>query len=339
MDEKQDKGTNRWEGIRSIFLDPVPKVGQTNKETIWKLNKSTLFYYPSPNKQYNTPLFLIYSLINESYILDLHPGISMIEAYGKEGYDVYLLDFGKVGYEDKDIKLDDYIRTIEKAVKRAKIHANSTDISVIGYCLGGTLAVMHAAITKESIKNLVLLAPPINFTDSPFLKKWFKDLKNHDLNMELLDDYGIVPAKVMEWMMRLVVSPLTYSSYLSLFHRANDPAAVRKWRLFNQWVKGHVPFSGAALKQFITEVIRDNKLIKSQLILNRNDVLLSRIQANLLVISTTGDDLVPEFFTKPLMNEVSSQDKTYKLVKGGHVTLAMTGEIPDFLSEWLRVRS
>ncbi|KHF39995.1 hydroxyalkanoic acid synthase [Halalkalibacter okhensis] len=331
----------RWRGIQNVLFEPEPQYGQTNKELIWKKNKSTLWYYPSSNKKYRIPLFLIYSLMNESYILDLAPGLSMIEAFTKEGYDVYLLDFGKPGYEDNDITLDDYILTyIEKGVQRALLHAKSNEISIVGYCLGGTLATIYTALAKEPIRNLILFAPPINFSDSPWMPQWFDQLKNNKINVDdLLGEYGVIPAKIVGWGMRLATSPFTYSSYLSLVQRADHPDSVRKWRLFNRWVNGHIPFSGATLKKLINDIIRDNKLINNELIINQQPVLLSNINANLLLISTSGDQLVPENLSLPLIKKVSSPDKLYKRVKGGHVTLAMTGEIPEFLQEWLSKRS
>ncbi|MDT8861587.1 alpha/beta fold hydrolase [Alkalihalobacillus sp. MEB130] len=340
MKRKQKKKENRWSGIQSLLTDPQPKRGQTPKKEVWKINKATLWYYPSPHKKYNTPLFLIYSLINESYILDLSPGISMIESYVKEGYDVYLLDFGKLGYEDGDVSLDDYISIIQKGVKRALIHADSKDISLVGYCLGGTLAVIYAAIAQEPVKNLILFAPPINFSETPIMKKWFASLKNKEINIEdLFDQHTVVPARMVELVLRLAISPVTFSSYLSLLHHANDREAVKKWRLFHRWVKSHVPFAGVTLKQLINEVVRDNKLINNKLVIKGEPVLLSNIEANALVISTEGDQLVPEILTLPLLEQLGSLDKTYKREKGGHVTLAMTGKIPKFLQTWLAARS
>ncbi|MFC0562469.1 alpha/beta fold hydrolase [Halalkalibacter alkalisediminis] len=175
------------------------KVGQTPKELVWRKKKAVLWYYPTTQKKYKTPLFLVYSLINEAYILDLYPGMSMIEAFLKEGYDVYLLDFGKPGYEDKDLTLDDYImKYIRREVVRALDHSGVCNLTMIGFCLGGTLATIYTAVATKEVKNLVLIAAPIDFEHSPVLKSWVKSLRRNELFADdLIDQYGVIPAKVV----------------------------------------------------------------------------------------------------------------------------------------------
>ncbi len=49
------------------------------------------------------------SLVSKSYILDLAPGQSFIEFLLKQGYDVYLIDWGVPRPEDRGLQLDDYV--------------------------------------------------------------------------------------------------------------------------------------------------------------------------------------------------------------------------------------
>ncbi|WP_174734981.1 alpha/beta fold hydrolase [Mesobacillus harenae] len=313
----------------------------TSRIAVWKKNKAVLWHYPSPQKKYNTPVFLVYSLVNQAFILDLGPGASMIEGFTEQGYDVYLLDFGIPGYEDKYLTLDHYIIDyIQTGVQRALMHSGTEAITLTGYCLGGTLAVIYAAVAKEPIKNLILFAAPVDFSQSRDMNNWIRALKQGEINVnELIDEYGVIPAKVMEYALKMVTSPVSFTPQLAKLARADDKKYLEKWRRFDTWVKGHVPFAGAALKQLINDLVKDNKLIKNNLKIRGQRVNLRKIKANLLVVSTEGDQLIPEELIKPLMAKVTSVDKTYKRVKGGHVTLAIRGGIPDFLSEWLRDHS
>ncbi|MDV2684624.1 alpha/beta fold hydrolase [Alkalihalophilus lindianensis] len=317
------------------------EIGQTPRKAVWKKNKATLWYYPAKRKRFNTPLFLVYSLLNQSYILDLAPGMSMIEAFTKSGYDVYLLDFGKPGYEDGDTSLDDYIlKYIKKGVERALHHSRTENLTVIGYCLGGTLALIFAALARESIKNLILFAPPLDFSEPPILSKWAEALKKEEISLDsLIDEYRVIPAKLVEFGMRTATSPFTFDKLLSRIGPQEDDVYSLKKQLVGEWVNGHIPFAGAALKQLMNDLGKENKLIKNKLKINGQKVDLRKLTTNLLVVSTTEDLIVPEEMTKPLMNIVASIDKTYKRVSGGHISLALKGEIPEFLSEWLEGRS
>nr|MBA5585149.1 alpha/beta fold hydrolase [Anaerobacillus isosaccharinicus]QOY38461.1 alpha/beta fold hydrolase [Anaerobacillus isosaccharinicus] len=325
----------------SVWNKPDPKVGQTPKTAIWKKNKAVVWYYPAKEKKFQTPLFLIYLLVSKPYILDLDPNSSMIQAFTKKGYDVYLLDFGVPGYEDKDLCLDDYIcKYIKKAVQQSLRHSSSSEISIIGYCLGGTLATIYAAVAKEPIKNLILFVTPLDFSQLPLTEEWRKMLKMEQKTIEqLIDQYGILPAKVIDKGIKLLTSPITLSPYLALLEHAENQEYVNKWRRFNQWARDHIPFVGATLKQLIYDLALDNKLVKNELMINKQIVNLSNIKANLLVVSTNDDELVPEELTVSIMNLVSSEDKTYKKVRGGHATLAIKGRLPEFFENWLSERS
>ncbi len=82
-------------------------VAQTPKQVIWTLNKARLYRYipvvPAAQR-HKVPLLLVFALMNRPYILDLRPGHSFIEYMVKQGYDVYLLDWGAPGPEDKGLK-------------------------------------------------------------------------------------------------------------------------------------------------------------------------------------------------------------------------------------------
>ncbi len=77
---------------------------------IWTKNKAKLYHYQSQaEKKYPVPVLLIYALVNRSYILDLILGNSFVEYLLNEGFDVYMLDWGVPGREDKDLSFENYI--------------------------------------------------------------------------------------------------------------------------------------------------------------------------------------------------------------------------------------
>ena len=85
-------------------------IAQTPKELVWTLNKAKLYRYIPvlpPEARHPVPLLLVFALMNRPSILDLRPGHSFVEYMVGHGYDVYLLDWGVPGLEDKDLKFDD----------------------------------------------------------------------------------------------------------------------------------------------------------------------------------------------------------------------------------------
>ncbi len=117
-------------------------------------------------KTNKVPILMIYALINKPYILDLYPGNSLIEYLTNKGHDVYLLDWGEAGYEDRHNKLEDYILDyIPRAAKKVLKHSGAKEISMFGYCMGGTMTAIFTALYNKvlPIRNLLLLTTPIDF--------------------------------------------------------------------------------------------------------------------------------------------------------------------------------
>jgi polyhydroxyalkanoate synthase subunit PhaC len=335
------KEIERWKGYFSIWFEEEPQLNQTYRLPIWKKNKATLWYYPAAKKRYKTPIYLIYSLVNQPFILDLYPGNSLIEAFITEGYDVYLIDFGIPGYEDKDITLDYYIAEyIQKGARQVLSHSQASELTVMGFCLGGTVAAIYASLAEEPIKNLILDVAPIDFSHWPIYNQWIKTMREEDLDFdEAIDAIGLIPSRLMEMGVRLITSPVYFSPYLSLLNKAHNEQSVERWRLFNKWTKGHIPLSGGVLKQLLNEFVKDNKLVKGTLSINNERVDLANINSNLLVIAAKYDRLVPKETTEKIIDLVSSNDKKYHVVEGGHATITIKGKLPDYLQDWLPERS
>ena len=90
----------------NYFLSDEPALGLTPNDTIYRRGTLALNHYrPLAKEVYRIPVLLVMSLVSKSYILDLAPGQSFIEFLLKQGYDVYLIDWGVPRPEDSRLKL------------------------------------------------------------------------------------------------------------------------------------------------------------------------------------------------------------------------------------------
>jgi len=315
--------------------------GQASSEKIWKLNKTSLTYFPSRKKLFQTPILFVYSIVNNPNILNLTPNSSVINGFTNQGYDVYLLDFGSPGLEDMDMSIDDYISHVQKAVVRCLHHANTSQLNLFGYCLGGTFAAIYTSLFPENVKNLVLFAAPIDFETLPILNEWKEEWIKEDndwLNTSIRE-VGIIPAKFIEDGIKLTFSPISITPKLALINHIQNKDYVERWTELNKWLKGHVPMAGKTFLQMMNKWIKNNELIKNKFTVHGKKVKLNNIRCPLLVITTKNDDLVPKEMTSPIMDVVSSIDKTYHILKGGHISLALKNKKPTEIIQWLNKRS
>ena len=342
MDKKRRSvEKSRWESLLRAFTNNSTLTSSTPRQAIWKRNKATLWYYSPPVKKYDTPLYIIYSLVNKPTILDLSPNNSLLATLTNAGYEVYLIDFGIPGFEDSQMTLDDYVfKYIQPGVKVALEHSKSSDISIMGFCLGGTLATMYGTIASEPIKNLILFVTPIDFSHIPKFDKLHQASMDGTIDLSpLLDAIGIIPAKIMNYGVRLVTSPIYLSPYLSLLERGHNHEYEKKWSLFNQWTKEHIPFPSAAFKQLLTDLLVKNKLVKGKLKIGGQTAKLNKINASLLVVAATNDELVPLEQSLPILDVIGSKDKELIQLPHGHTGLISRSGLPTPLFHWLASRS
>lgn len=104
-------------------------------------------------------VLLIPSLINRFHILDLHPDHSFAHYLQQQGYDVHLIDWhhdtDKILPDSIERCIMDYLLPLQDAV--GKPH------HVIGYCMGGTLALAAAVLQSKQITSLTAIATPWDF--------------------------------------------------------------------------------------------------------------------------------------------------------------------------------
>ncbi len=310
--------------LQQAFTIPYP-IAQTPKEVIWTLNKAKLYHYIPvlpPEKRHPIPLLLVFALMNRSSILDLRPGNSFVEYMVGQGYDVYLLDWGVPGLEDKNNTFDDYVLDyLPRAIRKLKSFSGADEFSLLGWCIGALLTTMYAALRPESgLRNLILLTAPLDFSNPQcggFIR-WVND-EHFDVD-KVLAAYGNMPGELLDYGAKALKPVENYiSNYLRLWENLRDPRVVESWRAMNTWVTDLIPIAGGAYRQLIMELYRNNRLMNGTLKLRGETVDLSHIRANVLNLIATEDHIVPPEQTEGIMEKISSEDKQLLRIPGGHI--------------------
>jgi polyhydroxyalkanoate synthase len=310
--------------LRRVLTTPYP-VAQTPKEVIWTLNKAKLYHYipvVPPERRYPVPLLLVFALMNRPSILDLRPGNSFVEYMVKSGYDVYLLDWGAPGIEDKHLKFDDYVLDyLPRAVRKLKSFAGVHEFSLLGWCIGALITTMYAALRPaDGLKNLILLTAPLDFTNREcggFIR-WVTD-QHFDVE-KILANFGNMPGEMLDYGAKALKPVENYvTNYLRLWENRNDPRVVESWHAMNTWVTDLIPLAGGAYRQLIGDFYRDNRLVKGTMTLRGEPVDLANIQASVLNVVANEDHIVPPEQTEHVMDLIGSQDKDLFKIPGGHI--------------------
>jgi polyhydroxyalkanoate synthase subunit PhaC len=300
-------------------------IAQTPKELIWTLNKAKLYRYVPvvpKEKRHPVPLLLVFALMNRPYILDLRPGHSFVEFMVSRGYDVYLLDWGVPGPEDKNLKFDDYtMEYMPRAIRKMKSISGSEEFSLLGWCIGAILTTIYAALRPdEGLRNMVLLTAPLAFSDKEHLTfaRWTEE-KYFDID-KILAAFGNMPGEMIDYGAKALKPVENYiSNYLKLWDNLDNPQVVEAWHSMNTWVTDNIPLAGGAFRQLIVDLYRNDRLMKGELMIGGQRVDLSKLRANLLTVIAKGDHITPPCQSEPLLSKVSSKDKEAYHIPGGHI--------------------
>jgi poly(3-hydroxyalkanoate) synthetase len=125
--------------------------------TVWDEGGSRLLDYTTDGAG---PLMLVIpSLINRATILDLMPGKSLMRYLAAEGLQPLLLDWGTPGPTERRFTLTDYVAgRLERALATI-----GRPVILVGYCMGGLLALAAALRRPDLVRGLALLATPWDF--------------------------------------------------------------------------------------------------------------------------------------------------------------------------------
>ena len=308
-------------GLEYLTSSP-PAVGPTPKDQIHARGTLRLYRYrPLADEIYRVPLLLVMATTNRGYIFDLAPGQSLIEFLLKAGYDVYLLDWHPPRADEKHLRLDDYVLDfIPDCVARVQQDSGEPDVSMVGYCMGGTLAVIYAALHADGpLKNLVCFTTAVDWHHMGLFSRW-SDKTSFDVD-RMVDSLGNIPSDFIQTSFEMLRPASRAAAQVQLWERMWDDKFVKSYRLVDRWAQDTLPLAGEYFRQIVKDLMWANGLHTGELALSGRKVDLARIKVPILHAVAEHDHIIPYAAAKPLIERVGSIDKEEVMLKGGHVSL------------------
>jgi polyhydroxyalkanoate synthase len=321
-----------------------PPAGLTPKDVIYKRGTMQLFHYrPQSDEIYRVPILLVMSLVSKAYILDLTPGQSLVEYLVKQGFDVFMIDWGTPRREDAKNKLDDYVLDfIPDCISKVQQETGEQDINLVGYCMGGLLSLLYTSLNPDGpVKNLACFTTPVNYEGMGLQRRWC-DPRWFDVD-RIVDTLGNVPPEMMLQSFDMLRPVSRAVSQAKLWDNIWNDEFVKSWRLFDRWGADQIPFPGECFRQTTKDLMWENKLVKGEFMVGGRNANLANIKIPIIHVAAQHDHIVPSEASKDLIPMVGSEDKQEIVMKGGHVSLVAGGNaifrLWPQLDKWLSQRS
>jgi len=319
--------------------------GATPHEVSYRDDKlRVLRYRPDDPKTYRPPLLMVFALVNRPYILDLLPGKSVVSHFVDCGFDVYMVDWGEPDAGDRNLRGEDYIdRYLHDIVNHIREMSGQDRISLMGYCMGGTLCAMYTALHQEMIRNLILMTAPIDFTPQNNLLSYWADPRYFDVDA-IVDTFGNAPPWLLQ-MSFLLLRPVQnlVEKYITFYEKMTDEKFVEEFLAMETWINDNIPLAGETYREWVKNGYHGNKLVKGEWMIGRRFVDLSDITCPVLNLMARDDHLVPCGQSTGFNDLVSSADRQSIVFPSGHIGLAVSGKAQRDLwpkvCDWLAERS
>jgi polyhydroxyalkanoate synthase len=340
----QDAAAMRERGqsvLRTLREIGDVQVGLSEKTCVYAENKLKLYRYaPLARSAKLPPLLICYAMVNRPYMLDLQPDRSLIRELLFLGVDVYLLDWGYPDGADRFTPLQEYIcgclgRCVEFVLKQNAV----AGLNLLGVCQGGTFSLCYAALCPERIANLITMVSPVDFkTPENLLSKWAQHI-----DLDLLTQSGNVSGEFLN-LIYLALMPfrLTQQKYVNLLQMQGDRAQLENFMRMEKWIFDSPDQPARAFREFVQWFFQENRLVRDELTLDGQPVLLKSIKCPVLNIYAANDHLVPPSASIPLGAHVGSEDYEALQVDVGHIGMYVSGKarksVAAAIAGWLAKR-
>jgi polyhydroxyalkanoate synthase len=188
------------------------------------------------------------SLINPPHILDLLPDVSLLRWLASEGHRPFLLDWGTQGPDARALDVDGYIT----GVLLPLIAKFDQPPVLVGYCLGGTMAL--AAACRSEVAGLALIAAPWHFARygaaarAEIAALWAAA-------RPACETLGLVPMEVLQagfWRLDPARTIAKYEGFAAL---DSASAAARSFIAIEDWANAGAPLPFATGRQLFEDFI------------------------------------------------------------------------------------
>ena len=341
--EYAEKAGSRQAKAREVLLGPLDTdIATTPCEMVYENDRVRLKHYlPLATPKVKTPLFIVYALINRETMLDLQPGRSVVQNLLLHGIDVYLTEWSYPTRKDRFLTIDDHVNGyVHDLVDFLCQRHGLPRINVMGVCMGGTFAVIYAALHPKRVKNLITTVTPTNFdTDQGLLHVWLKQM---DVD-RLVDALGNIPGDLLN-LGFLLLNParLLVDKYVGFFDQADNKEFVENFLRMEKWIFDSPDVPGETFRQFIKECYQENLLIKSRMKVGERRVNLKKVTMPLLNIYARHDHLVPPAACELLVDRVGSRDAENICLDTGHIGIYVSSrcqqELVPKIAHWLQER-
>jgi polyhydroxyalkanoate synthase len=326
---------NRFlDGVRTYRRYSAARAA-SDRPVIWREGTTLLRDYRRARDAAAPRLLVVPSLINRYYILDLEPESSFLADMAGRGLAPFVVDWDAPGPEEQAFDLTRYIASRLEGALDAVRREPGGPIIVIGYCMGGNLALALALRRQRDIAALACLATPWDFhADGQTQAQLIGVIGRHmDPMFQAL---GEMPVDVLQ----SFFASLDPLSILAKFRRFADMQGdqARKFVALEDWLNDGVGLAAAVARECLTQWYGENTTALGRWLIAGKPVQPEKLDLPALAMVPSADRIVPPKSALSLAQRLPRCETLTPAA--GHIGMMVGGsaraKVWDPLDSWLR---
>lgn len=277
-----------------------------------------LQYQPQTEEVRREPVLFVPSWILKYYILDLSPHNSLVRYLVERGHTVFMVSWRNPGSADRDLGMDDYLESgVLRAIEAVRAVCPQGRVNAVGYCLGGTLLSMAAALLArrgdERLASLTLLASELDFTEPGELGLFIDESQLAYLE-DLMWQQGYLDGRQMAGTFQVLNSRDLIWSRMVREYLMGDRKPMTDLNAWNADVT-RMPFRQHG--EYLERLYLNNELAEGRYKVRGEGIALSDIRVPMFAVGTVRDTVSP-WRSVFKMHHLIDTEITFCLTSGGH---------------------
>lgn len=269
------------------------------------------------------PVLLIPPLAAPARCFDLRRGCSLIEHLTTRGHDTYVVDYGPIGFDDRQLGLEHWIDDVLPRAVRAASRDAGERVHLVGWSLGGIMTLLTVALRPRlPVRSVAMIGSPFDLhrvtVGAPV--RMIAAVTRGTITTSLYRVLGTPPATLTS----LAFKAVSFRRYLLRPFAVAAHLDDREWlghvRATDEYMDRMLAYPGRSFGQIFHRFFLVNDLVDGHLVLSERTIELAEVRVPVLSIAGSEDLLAPRaavFAVGPLLT--SSRDVRLALAPGGHL--------------------
>jgi polyhydroxyalkanoate synthase len=251
-------------------------------------------YEPATPQVYKRSLLIVPPWINKFYILDLNPEKSFVRWAVAQGLTVFVVSWVNPDERQADKDFDSYMHEgILTALDCIEQATGESDVTAIGYCVGGTLLAATlaymAAVGDKRISSATFFAAQIDFADPGDLKV-FVDAEQLKQVEERMAEQGYLDGSQMANAFNMLrPNDLIWSYYVNNYLKGKEPMPFD----LLVWNSDSTRMPAANHKFYLRHCYLQNDLSNGRMVLGGRTLDLKKVTVPIYELATKEDHIAP----------------------------------------------